>query len=43
MDWKSIFKEVFNASDLQDDLTVYALPPSYFSEVGRLLPRFQPR
>ncbi|XP_034250494.1 neprilysin-3-like [Thrips palmi] len=42
LDWTSIFQEVFNVSDIPDDMTVYVLPPSYFAELGRLLPRFQP-
>ncbi|KAJ1529688.1 hypothetical protein ONE63_006443 [Megalurothrips usitatus] len=42
LDWKGIFMEVFNNTAIQDNLTVYILPPSYLTEVGRLLPRYQP-
>ncbi|XP_026273433.2 endothelin-converting enzyme 2 isoform X2 [Frankliniella occidentalis] len=42
LDWKGIFMDVFNATEIQDNLTVYVLPPQYLAEVARLLPRFQP-
>lgn len=35
--------ELFNTTELHDDLTVYVLPPSYLTEVGKLIPRFKPR